>query len=99
MSKLNEFKKVEVEGDFHLDGYLILRSFFDANEITKIYNSIRLNEVTTLKKINNLSAMGSRSPPNWLDHLNHLLRAPSKYSVASEIPTSIKRYSGGANGK
>jgi len=24
VSKLEEFKKVEVEGDFHLDGYLIL---------------------------------------------------------------------------
>jgi ectoine hydroxylase-related dioxygenase (phytanoyl-CoA dioxygenase family) len=54
LSKLDEFKKVEVEGDFHLEGYLILRSFFDANEIANIYDAIRQDEVSTLSKIKNL---------------------------------------------
>ena len=58
MSKLDEFKKVEVEGDFHLDGYLILRSFFDANEIAHIYDAIRQDEVSTLSKIRNLLEIG-----------------------------------------
>jgi hypothetical protein len=37
VSSLDEFQKVEVEGDFHVGDYLILRSFFDDNEITCIY--------------------------------------------------------------
>jgi ectoine hydroxylase-related dioxygenase (phytanoyl-CoA dioxygenase family) len=54
----NEFQKVEVEGDFHLEGYLILRSFFDDNEITKIYDALRKDEVSTISNINNLLKIG-----------------------------------------
>jgi len=54
LSKLEGFKKVKVEGNFHLDGYLILRSFFDANEIAHMYKTIRQDEVSTLSKIKNL---------------------------------------------
>ena len=41
MSILNDLKKIEVEGDFHQDGYMILRSLIDANEIANLYDSIR----------------------------------------------------------
>jgi ectoine hydroxylase-related dioxygenase (phytanoyl-CoA dioxygenase family) len=105
LSKLNEFKKVEVEGDFHLDGYLILRSFFDANEITKIYNSIRLNEVTTLKKINNLLEMGQFNKSDlaiegdsfkYLKHPNFWIKDISKLINLSLI-TRVGRLIGGNN--
>ena len=58
MSSLDEFQKVEVEGDFHLEGYLILRSFFDATEIAHIYDALRQDEVSTISKIKNLLKIG-----------------------------------------
>ena len=54
MSILNDLKKIEVEGDFHQDGYMILRSLIDANEIANLYDSIRKNEESVLSKINKL---------------------------------------------
>ena len=54
----NEFQKEEIEGDFNLEGYLILRSFFDANEITNIYDALRRDEVSIVSKINNLLKIG-----------------------------------------
>jgi ectoine hydroxylase-related dioxygenase (phytanoyl-CoA dioxygenase family) len=105
LSKLNALKKIEVEGDFHLDGYLILRSFFDANEITKIYNSIRLNEVTTLKKINNLLEMGQFNKSDlaiegdsfkYLKHPNFWFKDISKLINLSLI-TRVGHLIGGNN--
>ena len=58
MAKLDESKKVIVEGDFLSEGYLILRSFFDAKEIAYIYDSLRKNEASTINKIKNLIDIG-----------------------------------------
>ena len=58
MSSLGKFKKKEIERDFHLDGYLILRSFFDANVIAQIYSALRKDEVSNINKINNLLEIG-----------------------------------------
>ena len=58
MSSIDEYKKVEVERDFFLDGYLILRSFFDANDIAHIYDVLRQDEVSIISKIKNLLKNG-----------------------------------------
>jgi ectoine hydroxylase-related dioxygenase (phytanoyl-CoA dioxygenase family) len=59
LSKLDELQRGKVEGDFYLDGYLILRSVFDANEINNIYNTIRQDEFETLSKIKKLLKIDS----------------------------------------
>jgi ectoine hydroxylase-related dioxygenase (phytanoyl-CoA dioxygenase family) len=58
MDKLTESKKIKVEGNFLSEGYLILRSFFDAYEIESIYDALRKDEISTISKIKNLIDIG-----------------------------------------
>ena len=51
---MKNFPIKEYKKKFEEDGYVLIRSFFDAEKVSEIYQSLRANEVSVLGQINKL---------------------------------------------